>query len=163
MTTYNEAWQAGIDAVVADSGLNKGGFADALRTVITSNFLNGDATDWIDAVAVEINRLGIINNPTYASLRSHINADAVVHREVFDAVSTIGALTETHVAADALSLITLRADRDEVQTSIDTMQGFKTGATRQVRDALNLGIDQLRAYKQDLRNQIQVLTGDPDS
>lgn len=163
MTTLADAYQAGIDAVVADNALNRGGFADAVRTVITANFSNADATGWIDAIAAEYNRLNQINNPTYNNLRGHIIADPAIARALFDAVSTVANLPESFVAGEALDLIDLRADRDEVNTSIDTLLAFKTGATRQVKDALQLGIDQLRAHKQDLRNQIQAITGDPDS
>lgn len=163
MTTINEAWQAGVDAVVADNTLNKGDFADAIRTVITSNFSNAEATDWIDAVATEVNRVGVINNPTYANLRGHIIDDAVAHKALFDSLSTIGQLPETQPAVPALELIGLRIERDEINTSITTMQGFKTGATRQVKDVLTQGIDNLQGHKEEIRNRIKQITGDPDS
>jgi uncharacterized coiled-coil DUF342 family protein len=60
-------------------------------------------------------------------------------------------------------LIELRAERDEINTSITTMQGFKTGATRQVKDALGQGIENLRGHKEQIRQRIQQITGDPDS
>lgn len=163
MTTLSEAWQAGIDAVVADNTLSKGDFADAMRTVITSNFNNAQATDLIDAVAVEFNRVGVTNNPTYGNLRGNIIDDPVAHRALFDSLSTIGQLPEVKPAEDALELIRLRAARDEVNLSIVTMQGFKTGATRQVKDALNQGIQDLRQHKEQVRQRIQQITGDPDS
>jgi hypothetical protein len=163
MTTINDAWQAGIDAVVADNTINKGDFADAIRTVITSNFSNAEATDWIDAVATEFNRLGVINNPTYSNLRGNIIDDAVAHRALFDSLSTIGQLPETQPAIPALELIELRADRDEINTSIASMQGFKTGATRQVKEALNQGIQNLQGHKEEIRERIRQITGDPDS
>jgi hypothetical protein len=163
MTTLSDAWQAGIDAVVVDNTLSKGDFADAMRTVITSNFSNGEATSLIDAVATEFNRVGVINNPTYGNLRSNIINDAVAHKALFDSLSTIGQLGEAKPAEAALELIELRAERDEINTSITTMQGFKTGATRQVKDALNQGIENLRGHKEQIRQRIQQITGDPDS
>ena len=163
MTTINDAWQAGIIAVVADNTLNKGGFADAVRTVITSNYSNAEATAWIDAVADEFNRLTVISNPTYVNMRGHIIDDPVAHRQVFDALSTIGQLPETQPAVPALELIDLRAERDEINVSITTMVGFRPGTTRQVKDALNIGIDGLVAHREQVRQRIQQITGDPDS
>lgn len=163
MSTINEAWQAGIDAVVADNTLNKGGFADAVRTVITSNYSNAEATAWIDAVADEFNRLTVISNPTYVNMRGHIIDDPVAHREVFDAMSTIGQLPETQPAIPALELIDLRTERDEISASITTMVAFRPGTTRQVKDALNIGIDGLIAHREQVRQRIQQITGDPDS
>ncbi len=163
MTTLSNAWQAGVDAVIADNSINKGDFADAIRTVITSNFSNSEATGWIDAVATEFNRVGVTNNPTYNNLRLNIIDDAVAHKALFDSLSTIGQLAETQPATRALELIELRAERDEINISIDTVQGFKTGATRQVKDVLNQGIDNLRGHKEEIRQRIRQITGDPDS
>ena len=163
MTTINDAWQAGIIAVVADNTLNKGGFADAVRTVITSNYSNAEATAWIDAVADEFNRLTVISNPTYVNMRGHIIDDPVAHRQVFDALSTIGQLPETQPAVPALELIDLRTERDEINASITTMVTFRPGTTRQVKDALNIGIDGLIAHREQVRQRIQQITGDPDS
>jgi uncharacterized coiled-coil DUF342 family protein len=117
----------------------------------------------IDAVATEFNRVGVINNPTYGNLRSNIINDAVAHKALFDSLSTIGQLGEAKPAEAALELIELRAERDEINTSITTMQGFKTGATRQVKDALGQGIENLRGHKEQIRQRIQQITGDPDS
>ena len=119
MSTYNDAWQAGIDAVVADNALNRGGFADAIRTVVTIQFSNSDATDWIDAVATELNRVGLINNPTYNNMRGNIINDAVAHRAMFDALATIGRLPETQPAIAALNLLELREERDNIDAAID--------------------------------------------
>lgn len=163
MTTINDAWQAGIIAVVADNTLNKGGFADAVRTVISSNYSNAEAVAWIDAVADEFNRLTVISNPTYVNMRGHIIDDPVAHREVFDAMSTIGQLPETQPAVPALELIDLRTERDEINASITTMVAFRPGTTRQVKDALNIGIDGLIAHREQVRQRIQQITGDPDS
>ena len=163
MITFSAAWQAGIDAVVADNTLNKGGFADAIRTVITSNFNNAEATALVDAVATEFNRVGVINNPVYANLRGNIIDDAVAHRALFDSLSTIGQLPEAKPAEEAIELIMLRDERDEINTSITTMQGFKTGATRQVKDALQQGIENLIGLRQAVRSRIEQITGDADS
>ena len=38
----------------------------------------------------------MINNPTYSNLRGNIIDDAVAHKALFDSLSTIGQLPETH-------------------------------------------------------------------
>ena len=163
MTTISDAWQAGIDAVVADNTLNRAGFVDALQTVITQRFSNAEGNAWCDAVATEFNRLGLINQPTYNRLRAHIIADPVIHRSLFDALqATISTMPETLVAVTSLRIINLRADRDEVNTSISTLQGFKTGQTQQVRDSLDAGIAALRQQRENIREALRGLIGDPD-
>jgi hypothetical protein len=163
MTTNADAYQAGIDAVVADNTLNKAGFAGAIRTVVTDQYTDADAKEWTDAIVALYDHLAIISVETWAKLRTHIIKDPVGARNLFDAMAMgIGELPETHKINRALRLLDLRAERDEVNISIDSMTGFKPGATRQVKDALNLGIDQLRGHKESVRDQIRVITGDPD-
>lgn len=169
MATIEEAYQAGIDAVVADNGLNRGGFVDALQTVITDNFSNAEGNAWVDALAAEFNRLGIINNPTYNNLRSNIIADPVVHRALYDALAvTINALPETNPVLQAAELTRLRDDRDNADAAIDRCQVLidaePAGTVgRLVKEVLRDGKRLLREYKQQLRDQIQNLTGDPNS
>ena len=167
MTTYNEAWQAGIDAVVADTGLNRGGFADAIRTVLTSRFSNSDATSWIDAVATEFDRLSIINNPTYNNLRGNILADPVAHRALFDSLSTVAQLAETRVAAVAADLIGLREERDNIDAAIDRLNVLIAAEPngvvgRLVKETMRQGKDSLQVRREEVRNQIRTITGDPD-
>lgn len=162
MTSTVDAFQAGIDG--SHSAFTKGEFADAIRTVVNSGYSDAEAKDWIDVIAVEYNRLGVINNGTYASLRSKINSDKAVATELFTALqANLIQLPETRLVTEALKLSDLRVERDDVNDSIDTVQAFKTGATRQVKDALQLGIDQLRGYKESVRDQIRAITGDPDN
>ena len=168
MTTINDAWQGGIDAVVADNTLNRGGFVDAMQTIITAGLSNAEGADFVDAVAVEFNRLGQINNPTFNSLRGHIIADAVVHRSLFDALATISALPEALPVIQAASLMDLREERDNINAAIvraDQLIAAEPGniVGRLIKDVLRNGKDLLRGQKQALRDQIQNLTGDPDS
>ena len=164
MTTLGDVWQAGIDAVIADNTLNRQGFVDAMQTVITSGLSNAEGNDFVDAVAAEYNRIGTINNPSYSSMRGDIiSRGSVASRSFFDALTTIGQLPETLPVSHALELQGLREDRDAIDVDIVTMQGFKTGATKLVREALNLGIEQLREHKRSVREQIGNITGDPDS
>ena len=167
MTTYNDAWQAGIDAVVADTGLNRGGFADAIRTVLTARFSNSEATSWIDAVATEFERLNIINNPTYNNLRGNILDDPVAHRELFDSLATIPRLPETAPAVESALLITLREERDNIDAAIDRLNVLIAAEPngvvgRLVKETMRQGKDNLRGRKEEVRNQIRNITGDPD-
>ena len=168
MPTTSDAWQAGIDAVVADNTLNRAGFVDAIQTVLTSNFSNAEGVAWVDAVAVELDRLAIINNPTYNNLRGHVIADAVINRAVYDSLSTLGQLPEIQPAQESAELITLRDERDTVDDAIDRLDVLianePAGPTRPlVRDVLRQGKETLRAHKQALRERIKQITGDPDS
>lgn len=168
MTTINEAWQAGIDAVVADNTLNRGGFTDALQTVITDGLSNAEGNAWVDAIAVEFNRLGLINNPTYNNLRGNIINDPVLHRSLFDSIGTIGFLPETAPVQEAAQLTTLRDERDNVDAAlarVDVLIAAEPNGTvgRQVKDILRAGKRELRQYKEQLRDQIRNITGDPDS
>ncbi len=168
MTTINDAWQAGIDAVVADNTLNRAGFVDALQTVLDRRFSNGDGNAWCDAVAAEFNRLGLINQPTYNRLRANIIDDPVAHRALFDALGTIGQLPETLPALQSAQLIDLRDERDSVNGAItrcDELIAAEPGGTvgRLVKDVLREGKRNLRGFKEQLRDQIRNITGDPDA
>lgn len=165
MTTLTEAWQAGIGAVIADNGLSRAAFVDALQTVITAGFSQSEGVDFVNAVAVEYGRLAILGNGNYNNLRGDIvSRGAVTSLALFEALAVlINMLPESEPANQAIALGDLRAARDEVATSITTLQGFRTGATRQVKDALNLGVNELQREKENLRSQIQSITGDPDN
>ena len=165
MTTTSDAWRAGIDAVFADNTLNRGGFADAIRTVLNRRFSDAEAKAWIDAITTLMFSLGYIDADSYGQLRQDeiLRSNARGAQNRFDALAaSINALPESKPALDSAQLIDLRSDRDSVDTSITTMQGFRAGATRQVTDALNIGIDALRNEKENLRAQIKAITGDPD-
>lgn len=169
MTTAADGWQAGIDAVVADNTLNRGGFADAMRTVLTANFSNAEAVAWIDELAVEFHRLGLINNPTYNNLRGHIITDAAVHRLLFDALAVaINALASTSPASLSARLLDLREERDQIDGAIDRLDAIieaePSGTVgRLVKDVQRTGKNNLRGRKEELRAEIQTITGDPDS
>lgn len=168
MTTINDAWQAGIDAVVADNTLNRAGFVDALQTVLVQRFTNAEGNDWCDAVAVEFNRVGLITNSTYNRLRNDMIADPVLHRTRFEALGgTIQSFDETLPALQSARLIDLRSDRDLINDAIDRVQAIidaePAGPTRRlVREAIRPGKDLLRQHKQSIRDEIQNLIGDPD-
>lgn len=169
MTTVADAWQVGIDAVVADNTLNRGGFVDAMQTVITSGLSNAEGNAYVNAVATEFNRLGQINNPTYNNLRGNIIADAVLHRSLYDALAvSLNALPEALPVISAARLTELRADRDQVDAAITRVDEIITNEPaspirRLVRDAIRPGKDLLRQHKQALRDEIRNITGDPDS
>ncbi len=165
MTTLADVYEAGVDAVIADNTISRGDFSTAMRTVATTGVTLVEANAFMDALATFFNAIGLINNPTYNNLRGEIiNEGKVTALAQFDALaSPISLLPETTPLNTGIALMDLRTERDEVQTSVDRMVVLKGTESRQVKDALNLGIDQLRGYKEDLRTQIQNLTGDGDS
>lgn len=164
MTTITDAWQAGVDAVVIDNGLTRQDFGIAVRTVLTSNFSPDTATDWVDAVATEFNRLGVINNPTWVSLRGNIISDAAAHVLLFESLVTVGQLPETLLATDSARIITLRADRDIIDTSIDRLTAIiDSESDNLVKEAVRIGKQAAQEQKQRIRDTIQAITGDPDA
>lgn len=169
MTTTSDAYQAGIDAVVADNTLNMNGFEDAIQTVLTARFNNAEADAWVTAIVDEYARLGMINAATYNRLRASIITDPVAARVLFDALAaTINALPDTLPAIQSAQLIDLREDRDQINNGLDRLDvliAAEPNGTvgRLVKDILREGKNLLRQHKQVVRDQIQNITGDPDS
>ena len=165
----SEAWQAGIDAVVADNTLNRSGFVDAMQTVITAGLSNSEGNDYVDAVAGVYEQSNIINNATYNNLRGHIIDDPVKHRTSYDNLSNVlNQLPEFEPVRQAAVLMDLREDRDQVNAAItrcdDLIAAEPAGTVgRLVKDVLRQGKRSLREYKEQLRDQIRNETGDPDS
>lgn len=162
MTTNADAFMAGVDAAILDNTLNRGGFADAVRTVATINVSDAEAKAWIDAIATEYERLGIINNATYGALRSEVISEgATVARALFEALATtINAMPEDSPINFSVRKTDLRAERDEVDGNITTLQGLKTGQPKQVKEAIDLGINELRGHKERVKTEL-VNLGDP--
>lgn len=164
-----DAYQAGIDAVVADNGLNRGGFTDAIQTIITDGLSNAEGNAYVDAIAAEFNRLGIINNPTYNNLRSNIINDSVLHRSLYDALAvSLNALPEAEAVLESAELTRMRDERDNVTAAIDRCDALIAAEPagtvgRLVKEVLREGKRELRQHKQRLRDAIQNITGDPDA
>ena len=170
MTDTVQAFRAGIDAVFADNALSAGDFNSALQSVLTAQFSNADAAAWRDAIPVELNRLELCNNPTYVSMRNQFILASTAQRaeDLFAALTTINALPETEPALLSARLIDLREDRDEVNNALarcDVLIAAEPAGTvgKLVKDVLRQGKDSLRGYREQLRTEIQNITGDPDS
>ena len=163
------AWQAGIDAVVADNTLNRGGFVDAMQTVITDGLSNAEGNAYVDAVATRLNGFDIINNPTYNSLRGKIVADPVAHRTLYDALATdLNALPEAAPVISAAELTRLRDERDSVNDALDRLDvliAAEPAGTvgKLVKEVLRNGKQLLRQHKEQLRDAIRNITGNPDA
>ncbi len=169
MTTIADVYQGGVDAVIADNTLNRAGFVDAMQLVVTG-ISNAEGVAYVDALAVEYERLGIINNPTYNGLRGEIitegAATALVQFESLGLV--LNALPEALPIIDAVALFELRDTRDEIDAAIarcDVLIAAEPAGTvgRLVKDVLREGKNLLRQHKAQVRDQIQNITGDPDS
>lgn len=171
MTDINQAFRAGIDAVIADNTLNGGGFNDALRTVLTDRFSNAEATAWRDAIAGVYNQVGLINNATYNNLRGSIinAADADEAEALFDALGgAIAVLPETLPAVQSAQLIDWRDERDNFDAALDRVDvliAAEPAGTvgRFIKELLRNSKDLLRQEKQRVRELIQGLTGDADA
>ena len=170
MPTVADAYNAAVDAVIADNTLNRAGFVDAMQTVIDRGMSNQEGNDFCDALATLYQSLNQINNPTYNNLRGDIIDDgADVAKRKFVAFATeINQLPESEPLIIAANLIELRADRDEINNAIDRLDAISAaepaGPVRKlVRQVLQQGKSQLREYRQQVRDAIQSATGDPDS
>jgi len=169
MSTISDVWKAGIDAVIADNTINRQGFVDAMQTVITQGLSNQEGNDYVDAVAAEYNRLGSINNPTYSSLRGDIvSRGDVASLAFYESLTTVAQLPESKPVENALELQLLREDRDNIDAAIDRCNVLIAAEPagpvgRLVKEVLRHGKDNLRGHKEEVRNQIKQITGDPDS
>jgi hypothetical protein len=170
MTTIRDGYEAGVDAVIADNTISRGEFVDAVQTVITSGLSNAEGNAWVDALAVEYNRLGQHNNPTYNSHRGFIiSSGKTLAMDLFDAFNrNITGLPESVPVVDAAQLTLLRDERDNVDAAIDRMDVLianEPGGTvgRLVKEELRIGKQRLKNRKQAIRDAIQAITGDPDS
>ena len=170
MPTVADAYNAAVDAVIADNTLNRGGFVDAIQTVITQGLSNAEGNAFCDALAVLYQSLNQINNPTYNNLRGDIIDDgASVAKEKFVALAAaINVLPETEPVIQAAALMDLREDRDQINNAIDRLDALIAAEPagtvgKLVKETMRAGKDQLREYRQRVRDAIQSATGDPDS
>jgi hypothetical protein len=170
MTDLTEAYTAGVDAVIADNGLNRGGFRDAIRTVLNARLSNSEVTAWIDALATAYESIGIINNATYNNLRGEIISEGrdVAIRQFEALGALVGSLPESQPLIESALFINLREDRDQINNAIDRCDALidaePAGTVgRLVKDVLRDGKRSLREYRQRVRDQIQNITGNPDS
>lgn len=167
--TIRDAYEAGVDAVIADNTTNKGAFADAIRTVLTSDFTNAQATDWIDALVIEYDRIGQLNSSTFGQWRGQIidNGKATA-LDLWDALQvTITGLPETVPAIESATLIALREERDNIDAAIDRFDVLiaaePSGTVgRIVKEEMRGSKARLRDRKQRVRQLIETMTGDPD-
>tara|TARA_R110002126_G_scaffold55928_6_gene149910 strand:+ start:11899 stop:12411 length:513 start_codon:yes stop_codon:yes gene_type:complete len=170
MSTTRDGFEAGVDAVIADNTLNRQGFVDAVQTVITSGLSNVEGNAWVDAMAIEYNRLDQINNPTYSNLRGDIiSRGKATSMDLFDAFSNnITGLPESVPVIQAAQLTFLRDERDNIDSAIarfDVLIAAEGGGTvgRLVKDEMREAKQRLRVRKDAIRQAIGNITGDPDS
>lgn len=166
-----DTFEAGLDAVIADNTLNRGGFVDAMQTVITSGFSNAEGNAWVDAVAALYATYGL-GNGSYSNWRNNVllgsTKDEVL--ALFDSINrAITGLPETVPLSSAIELFNLREERDNIDaamTRLDDLIAAEPGPAavrRIVREELREAKQRLRDRKQAVRAAIQAATGDPDS
>lgn len=170
--TIADAWQAGVDAVAADQGLSRGLFVDAMQTVITDGFNNAEGNAYVDAVVAEFHRLGLINANQWGSpngLRRAIFDDPAAHSSLYNALAvSVNALPEALPVLEAVNLTNFRDDRDNVNDALDRLDALIAAEPngtvgRLVKEVMREGKQQLRTYKEQLRDAIRNITGNPDS
>ena len=91
--TLTDAWRAWTAAVQAGT-VNQAAATNSLQT-FTDGISNAEGNAWFEAVATEYNRLGLINNSTYGSLRGSVNGAEAEANALFDALAVaVGILPE---------------------------------------------------------------------
>ena len=152
------AFGAFIDAVIADPTLSKSDAGDIIAT-FGAGISGQEARDYLEAVAQGYETIGVINNPTYAALRNEIAAEGnPTSTAMYAALEpTVINLPETFPISTGIRKQYLREERDQVDGNIVTMQGFKVGQPHQVKEALGLGIDSLRGYKEQVVNELKAM------
>ena len=168
-TTTRDAFEAALDAIILDNGLNQNGFENAIQSVLTANFNNAEADAYVTAIVAEYFRLGI-NTATYSNFRnSLLNAGKVASLALWDALNpTISGLPEASPAEQSAFLISLRDERDNIDAAIDRFNvliAAEPNGTvgRLVKDEMRAAKVRLRERKQAVRDAIQAITGDPDN
>ncbi len=169
MTTIIDAFEAGVDAVIADPTLSKNEFENAIRAFVTPLSIP-DADAWVTELIDEYERIDLINNPTWANFRNKIAGDLKpLSLDVFEAMASAVALLPTSPQVEEdIRLMDLREDRDNTDGALDRMDVLiaaePPGAVgRLVKQTLRAGKDLLRANKEQIREEIKAITGDPDS
>jgi hypothetical protein len=142
MNTNADAYAAMAAAIIADNATTRAQAGDVIEG-FGPTMPGAAAREWIDAIATHYESLGIINNPTYSSLRGEIiNEGQIKADALFGAMaSAINAMPET---APINAAIQLQSDADTKSTipgNIAIIEGHKTaGANQQLDDALDQAI-----------------------
>jgi len=157
MSTINQAFTGLAVAVIADPTLSRGD-AGAVIEAFGPDMRGSEARQWLDAMAVLYESLGIINNATWGNFRNEIvNEGLAVATNLFDnLIAGIQALPETIPVQAGITREDQRQQLAEVTTSLNTFAGFQVGATEQVLGALQLGINGLEDLKFQLETQLGV-------
>ena len=169
MANVRDAWEAGVDAIIADPTINRGAFVDAMQTIITQGLSNAEGNAYVDAVAAVYESIGLINNATFNNLRNEINTEGKpTSMAAFDALEPAINLDAAALPVNnAARLMELRDERDNADAAItrldDLIAAEPAGVVgRFVKDVLRNGRRDVRQHKQAVRDEIRNLTGDPD-
>lgn len=145
MTTNADAYEGMVDAIIADNSLTRADAGDVIEG-FGPTMPGTAARQWIDAIATHYESLGIINNPTYSSLRSEIvNEGKDKSMALFNAMaSAINLMAETFPINEAIQLQSNADTKATIPGNIAILEGHKTaGVNQQLDDALQAGIDAL--------------------
>jgi hypothetical protein len=151
MTTNADAFEAMADAVILDNALTRSEAGDVIEA-FGPTMPGAAARNWIDAIAVLYESLGIINNATWASLRGEIINEGVVKTmALFNAMASgINALPESQPVNAAIALQSNEDIKATIPANIAIIEGNKTGGTnQQLDDAYDIAIAALNALDQN--------------
>ena len=168
--TVKDAWDAGIDALIADNALDKNGFVDALKAVLTDGVTGKEIRDYVDEVITVYNELGIINNDTYASYRNEVvNTGADASKRLYFALSVeVNSVPGFTVVNTGATLTGARDERDNINAAIDVIDVViaeqpNTTVGRLVRESQRGAKQALQEQRRRVRNIIEGILGDADA
>jgi len=128
---------------------------------------NADGNAWFNAIAILLNSIGVINNPTYSNMRGEvINEGEVVSSALYAALfQAIRELPETAVVGTAIKNFERQRRIGEITTDIQQVREHRDALPnppaivdpqeeRAIRKALVDGIQTLRAEREQLQGRL---------
>jgi hypothetical protein len=154
MNTLSTAYKAFVTAAIADPTLSRGD-AGAIIEAFGPIMSGSQSRQWLDAVATLYESLGIINNPTYSSLRNEVvNEGQTVSEALFNSMSAgVAALAETVPVNAAITQQGWVDQLATIDSNVLVMENYKTGS-EQLNTALDVGISALMDLKFQLEAQL---------
>lgn len=160
---YLHRW---TDFVIANPAASRGESVGNLQ-LVSNGIRNAEGNAWFDVLAVLLDSIGSINNPTYSSLRNDVVAEGeIISKSLFDTLHVpIRDLPESVVISTGLLDFERRRRLLEInddiaynilyRNALPTPPAITTNAEeRTIRRALNDGIRDLRQEKQEIRGRL---------
>lgn len=154
MTTLSDIWQAWTAQAQINPPPSQDDATDILQTFApTVSDADGDA--WFVAVATELERLGIINQPTYVQMRNWADGNEAGANELFDALLlAMNNLTESAVVIEGLRVQCLADQKAAINPNITEFEALRKAGSTVAEVQFNVALDQAIFALQQLDTEI---------